>query len=115
MDAWGRAPIQIFFFQKIVELISEQLRLEKKEVVWMVEAKEKRRNREKMGECERENAATKTNNQNWQLLTREVETLIGQNTEIIHQNDALIAKMTGISKRIKKLEEEAMKEIEKKM
>ena len=68
-----------------------------------------------MNEHERENAAMQANNKNWELLTREVSTQVGQNIEIIHQNEVLIEKMTKLDERIQKLEEEAFKEVEKKL
>ena len=98
---------------KIVELIAEQLGLETKEVIWMVEAREKKRLRQKMGEEEKENAAMQTNNKNWHTLTREVETLVSQNTEIIHQHEILAQKLTEIGEKILRLEQEAFKEVQK--
>ena len=98
---------------KIVELIAEQLGLETKEVIWMVEAREKKRLRQKMGEEERENTAMQTNNKNWHTLTREVETLVSQNTEIIHQHEILAQKLTEIGEKILRLEQEAFKEVQK--
>ena len=68
-----------------------------------------------MNENERENAAMQANNKNWELLTREVSTQVGQNIEIIHQSEVLIEKMTKLDERIQKLEEEAFKEVEKEL
>ena len=68
-----------------------------------------------MNEHERENAAMQATNKNWELLTREVSTQVGQNIEIIHQSEVLIEKMTKLDERIQKLEEEAFKEVEKKL
>ena len=96
-------------------MIADQLSIERKEVIWMLEAREKKKNRTKMNEHERENAAMMANNKNWELLTREVLTLVGQNTEIINQNDVMIERMTKLDARIQKLEIEAFKEVEKKL
>ena len=60
-----------------------------------------------MHERERENAATLENNKNWELLTREVKTLMGQNIEIMHQNDLIIKALT-------KMEVKMDEEMEKK-
>ena len=99
----------------VVDMIADQLSIERKEVIWMLEAREKKKNRTKMHEHERENAAMMANNKNWELLTREVSTLVGQNTEIINQNEVLIERMTKLDTRIQKLKEEAFKEVEKKL
>ena len=61
----------------VVDMIADQLSIERKEVIWMLEAREKTKNRTKMNEHERENAAMMANNKNWELLTREVSTLVG--------------------------------------
>ena len=74
-------------------MIANQLSVERKEIIWMLEAREKKRMRQKMAEHERENAAVLAN-KNWELLTREVKTLTGQNIEIMHQNDMLIKALT---------------------
>ena len=60
-----------------------------------------------MHEPERENAAVLENNKNWELLTREVKTLMMQNIEIIHQNDLIIKALT-------KMEVKMDEEMEKK-
>ena len=60
-----------------------------------------------MAERERENAAVLANNKNWELLTREVKTLMGQNIEIMHQNDLIIKALT-------KMEVKMDEEMEKK-
>ena len=75
-------------------MLANQLSVEKKEIIWMVEAKGKERIRIQMHERERENAAVLESNKNWELLTREVKTLTGQNIEIIHQNDLIIKALT---------------------
>ena len=60
-----------------------------------------------MAERKRENAAVLANNKNWELLTREVKTLMGQNIEIMHQNDLIIKALT-------KMEVKMDEEMEKK-
>ena len=60
-----------------------------------------------MHERKRENAAILENNKNWELLTREVKTLMGQNIEIMHQNDLIIKALT-------KMEVKMDEEMEKK-
>ena len=74
----------------VVEAIANQLCVETKEVFWMLDAREKRRLKEKMAERERENAAMEVNNKNWELLTREVKTLTQQNADILVQNEQII-------------------------
>ena len=91
----------------VVEMLANQLSVERKEIIWMVEAKEKKRIRIQMHERERENAAVLESNKNWELLTREVKTLTGQNIEIIHQNDLIIKALT-------KMEVKMDEEMEKK-
>ena len=88
-------------------MLANQLSVERKEIIWMVEAKEKKRIRIQMHERERENAAVLENNKNWELLTREVKTLTGQNIEIMHQNDLIIKALT-------KMEVKMDEEMEKK-
>ena len=73
----------------VVEAIANQLCVETK-VFWMLDAREKRRLKEKMAERERENAAMEVNNKNWELLTREVKTLTQQNADILVQNEQII-------------------------
>ena len=91
----------------VVEVLANQLSVERKEIIWMVEAKGKKRIRIQMHERERENAAVLANNKNWELLTREVKTLMGQNIEIMHQNDLIIKALT-------KMEVKMDEEMEKK-
>ena len=91
----------------VVEMIANQLSVEKKEIIWMLETREKKRMRQKMAEHERENAAMLANNKNWELLTREAKTLTGQNIEIMHQNELLINALT-------KMEVKMDEEMEKK-
>ena len=88
-------------------MLANQLSVERKEIIWMVEAKEQKRIRIQMHERERENAAVLENNKNWELLTREVKTLTGQNIEIMHQNDLIIKALT-------KMEVKMDEEMEKK-
>ena len=90
----------------VVEMLANQLSVERKEIIWMVEAKEKKRIRIQMHECKRENAAVLENNKNWELLTREVKTLTGQNIEIMHQNDLIIKALTKMEV---KMDEEMQK------
>ena len=74
----------------VIETIANQLTLETKEVVWMLEAKEEKKLKVAMIERERENAAVGENNKNWELLTREVKTITNQNVELQHQNEIII-------------------------
>ena len=92
--AWLHAeefPSAIIHWKKklVVEAIANQLWVETK-VLWMLDASEKRRLKEKMAERERENAAMEVNNKNWELLTREVKTLTQQNADILVQNEQII-------------------------
>ena len=87
------SPVIVQKKKVVVEMIANQLSVERKEIIWMLEAREKKRMRQKMAEHERENAAVLAN-KNWELLTREVKTLTGQNIEIMHQNDMLIKALT---------------------
>ena len=48
----------------VVETIANQLSVEPKEIYWMLDTREKRRLKEKMGERERENAAMEVNDKN---------------------------------------------------
>ena len=84
----------------VVETIANQLSVEPKEIYWMLDAREKRRLKEKMGERERENTAMETNNQNWELLTREVKILCQQNNEIIHQNECILKALNKMEAKI---------------
>ena len=45
----------------VLEMIANQLSVKRKEVVWMLQAREKKRNRQKIAEHERENAAMLAN------------------------------------------------------
>ena len=84
----------------VVETIANQLSVEPKEINWMLDAREKRRLKEKMGERERENAAMETNNKNWELLTRKVKILCQQNNEIIHQNECILKALNKMEVKI---------------
>ena len=66
----------------------------------MLDTREKRRLKEKMGERERENAAMEVNNKNWELLTREVKILCQQNNEIIHQNECILKALNKMESKI---------------
>ena len=89
----------------VVEKIANQLSVEPKEIYWMLDATEKRRLKEKMGERERENAAMEVNNKNWELLTREVKILCQQNNEIIHQNECILKALNKMEAKIEMEEE----------
>ena len=89
----------------VVEKIANQLSVETKEIYWMLDAAEKRRLKEKMGERERENAAMEVNNKNWELLTREVKILCQQNNEIIHQNECILKALNKMKAKIEMEEE----------
>ena len=84
----------------VVETIANQLSVEPKEINWMLDAREKRRLKEKMGERERENAAMETNNKNWELLTCKVKILCQQNNEIIHQNECILKALNKMEVKI---------------
>ena len=101
------SPVIVKKKKAVVEMLANQLSVERKEIIWMVEAKGKKRIRIQMHEREREHAAVLENNKNWELLTREVKTLTTQNIEIIHQNDLIIKALT-------KMEVKMDEEMEKK-
>ena len=108
MVAWGGISLPHHTSKKkmVVEAIANQLTVEPKEVYWMLDAREKRRLKEKMSERERENAAMEVNNKNWELLMREVKTLTQQNTEIIHQNEQIIKALKKMEAKIEEEEED---------
>ena len=85
-------PSPVMFKKKklVVEMLSNQLCVENKEIYWILEAKEKKKLQIAMGERERENAAMAQHNKNWELLTREVKTLTQQNIELMNQNQEII-------------------------
>ena len=89
-------------------MIANQLSVKRKEVVWMLQAREKKRNRQKIAEHERENAAMLANNKNWELLTREVSTLTAQNLEIINQNEKVIAELKKMEVKIEEVQEKKL-------
>ena len=94
-----------------VEVIGEQLGVENKEVIWMVESRKKKRLRQKMADEERENAATKLNDRNWQLLTREVQTLVDQNSFLINEIGEIKKQLQKLDEMVPKLEEEEEKKM----
>ena len=85
-------PSTVIFKKKklVVEMLANQLCVDKKEIYWMLEAKEKKKLQIAMGERERENAAMAQLNKNWELLTREVKTLTQQNIDLMNQNQEII-------------------------
>ena len=85
-------PSTVIFKKKklVVEMLANQLCVDKKEIYWMLEAKEKKKLQTAMGERERENAAMAQLNKNWELLTQEVKTLTQQNIDLMNQNQEII-------------------------
>ena len=85
-------PSPVMFKKKkiVVEMLSNQLCVENKEIYWILEAKEKKKLQIAMEKRERENAAMAQHSKNWELLTREVKTLTQQNIELMNQNQELI-------------------------
>ena len=70
---------------ELKSMIADLLGIERKEVIWLVEAKEKKKLKMKMEEQERENGMARLNDRNWQALTKEVSTLVGQMTYLTNQ------------------------------
>ena len=85
-------PSPVMFKKKkiVVEMLSNQLCVENKEIYWILEAKEKKKLQIAMEKRERENAAMAQHSKNWELLTREVKTLTQQNIELMNQNQEII-------------------------
>ena len=59
--------------------------MENKEVTWLVEARKKRKLKVTMNREERENGMAKLNDKNWQMLTKEVSTLVCQMTYLTNE------------------------------
>ena len=85
-------PSPVMFKKKkiVVEMLSNQLCMENKEIYWILEAKEKKKLQIAMEKRERKNAAMEQHSKNWELLTREVKTLTQQNIELMNQNQEII-------------------------
>ena len=58
------SPVIVQKKKAIAEMLANQLSVERKEIIWMVEAKEKKRIRIQMHERERKNAAILESNKN---------------------------------------------------
>ena len=71
--------------EEIKGVIADLLGVENKEVTWLVEAREKRKLKIAMNREERENGIAKLNDKNWQMLTKEVSTLVGQMTYLTNE------------------------------